>query len=92
MDPKNPISRRQKITIYFTLAILIPGIILGYLAYRGILNDQALREKENRRALERISQSYFLAIDSSLVQSLKNETADLKAPSIWEKNPSLLAS
>ena len=91
MDHKNPISRRQKITIFYTLAILIPGIVLGYLAYRGLLNDQALREKENRRELERISQGYFTAIDSSLVQLMQTVTANSIPNSGSIPGPALLA-
>ena len=68
MKPTNPGSRRRKIILYYTLAVVLPGIILGYMAYRGIRNDQALREKESRRNLEMESQAFFTAIDSSLVQ------------------------
>jgi len=92
MVPRNPVSRRQKITLYYTLAILIPGIVLGYLAYRGILNDQALREKESRRNLERISQNFFAAIDSSLVHFMKTETTDSMPNPGKVQNPALLAT
>ncbi len=68
MKPTNPGSRRKKIILYYTLAVVLPGIILGYMAYRGIHNDQALREKESRRNLEMESQAFFAAIDSSFVQ------------------------
>ena len=68
MKPTNPGSRRKKIILYYTLAVVLPGIILGYMAYRGIRNDQALREKESRRNLEMESQAFFAAIDSSFVQ------------------------
>jgi hypothetical protein len=34
-----PGSRKKKIILYYILAVVLPGIILGYLAYRGIRND-----------------------------------------------------
>jgi signal transduction histidine kinase len=76
MKPINPGSHRQKIILYYALAVVLPGIILGYMAYRGILNDQALREKENRRKLEMNSQDFFTAIDSGFVQFMSEQTVD----------------
>lgn len=46
--------------------MLVPGIILGYLAYRGILNDQALREKQARLQLESVSEEFFEGLTSAL--------------------------
>lgn len=76
MRPSIPGSRRRKIVLYYTLAVVLPGIILGYLAYRGIRNDQALREKESRRKLDMESQSFFTAIDSSFVQVMNEQNPD----------------
>jgi hypothetical protein len=47
MKATQPGSRRKKIILYYYLTVVLPGFILGYMAYRGISNDQALREKEN---------------------------------------------
>lgn len=41
----------KRILIYFVLAIVVPCLILGFLALRGIKNDQALIEREQRRNL-----------------------------------------
>ena len=60
MKPPNSGSRRQKIVLYYTLAVVLPGIILGYLAYRGIRNDQALREKERKMGSGTIKNKWFL--------------------------------
>ena len=38
----------RKILVYYILAIVLPCIALGILAFRGIRNDRALVEKENR--------------------------------------------
>jgi signal transduction histidine kinase len=68
--------RRQKIIIYYALAVVLPGIILGYMAFRGIRNDQALREKESLRKLEINSQTFFNTIDSSFIQFMNERTSD----------------
>ncbi|MFA5818127.1 MAG: ATP-binding protein [Bacteroidales bacterium] len=91
MKPTNPGSRRQKIILYYTLAVVLPGIFLGYMAYRGIRNDQALREKESRRKLEMDNQAFFTAIDSSFVQFMNEQTADSMLSSSGQGDPSLLA-
>ena len=43
--------RKNKILLYYFLAIVLPSIVLGALAYRGIVNDQAIREREIRQQL-----------------------------------------
>ena len=91
MKPANPGSRRQKIIMYYTLAVVLPGIILGYMAYRGIRNDQALREKENRRRLEMNSQDFFSEIDTSFAQLIKEQTTDSILADTCKSDPSVLA-
>jgi len=91
MKPVNPGSRRQKIILYYALAVVLPGIILGYMAFRGIRNDQALREKESLRKLEINSQTFFTAIDSGLVQFINEQTTDSMLSDPGPEDPSLLA-
>jgi signal transduction histidine kinase len=91
MKPVNPGSRRQKIILYYALAVLLPGIILGYMAYRGISNDQALREKESRKELEMNSQACFSEIDSSLVRFVNRQTGDSMLSGSCRYDPSILA-
>ena len=90
MKPVKPGSRRRKIILYYTLAVVLPGIVLGYLAYRGIRNDQALREKENRRRLEMNSQAFFNEIDTSFVQFMNEQTADPILSGAGKSDPSVL--
>ncbi len=45
---------------------------MAIMAYRGMRNDQALREKENMRKLEVNSHTFFSEIDTSLVRLLIN--------------------
>jgi signal transduction histidine kinase len=86
----NPGSRRRKIILYYTLAVVLPGIVLGFLAFRGMRNDQALREKENRMKLEMKSQDFFAAIDSSFAQLAKDQTTDSSISGAGIDIPSLL--
>jgi signal transduction histidine kinase len=91
MKTANPGSRRQKIILLYALAVVLPGILLGYMAYRGIRNDQALREKENRRKLEMYSHDFFTAIDSGFVQFMNEQTADSMLYGARQYDPALLA-
>ena len=81
---------RQKIILYYTLAVVLPGIFLGYMAYRGIRNDQALREKESRKKLEMNSQAFFSAIDSSFVRFMNEQADDSTLYRFRKDDPSLL--
>jgi signal transduction histidine kinase len=45
-------SRQKRALLLFLLGIVVPSALLGYLAFRGIQNDQALLE-QNRVAAER---------------------------------------
>ena len=47
------ISGNNRLLIYFMFLIILPGIILSVLAFRGIQNDQAIIEREKRRTLEK---------------------------------------
>ena len=90
MKPAKPGSRRRKIILYYTLAVVMPGIVLGYFAYRGIRNDQALREKENMRRLEINSQAFFSEIDSSFVKFVYELTDDSIFSGAGKSDPSVL--
>jgi signal transduction histidine kinase len=55
------IHKRKRIPLLFVIGIGIPCLLLGYLAFRGIQNDQALLEKErlndHRKILDLITRS-----------------------------------
>lgn len=89
MKPAKSGTRKQRIIRYYTIAVVIPGIILGFMAYRGILNDQMLREQESRRKLEGDSRLFFAAIDSGLIRFMHRQLADPETEK--KKNPALLA-
>jgi hypothetical protein len=59
-------SRIRRIILLYAAGVVIPGIVLGYMAFRGIQNDQAIREKESRNRMEHVRESFFKALDSTL--------------------------
>ncbi len=65
--------------LLFSLGIVLPSLLLGYLAFRGIKNDQALWEKnrltELRRAAEIVTRSIKASI-SAVEQDFQNILAD----------------
>ncbi len=69
-------KRKRRIIFYYTLGVVIPGIILGYMAFRGILNDEAIREKEKRARLEETSQQFFAYVDSCLLEQFNQPDPD----------------
>jgi signal transduction histidine kinase len=55
---------RKRIILLFALGIALPSALLGYLALRGIRNDQALLEREQRNELSRFAEVALAAYDS----------------------------
>ncbi|MDD5695375.1 MAG: HAMP domain-containing sensor histidine kinase [Bacteroidales bacterium] len=91
MKPRNPGSRRKKIILYYILAVVLPGIFLGYLANRGIRNDQALREKESLKKLEMNSQVFFSAVDTCFIRFMDEQNDASKPSGSRQQDPSILA-
>lgn len=85
---KISIHKPKRIPLLFFLGIGIPCLLLGYLAFRGIQNDQALLEKENlndhRKILELITRSVeenILTVEQSFLIALaKNQ--DINQPDL----------
>jgi len=69
-------AKRQRIIIYYALAIVLPCLILGVLALRGIKNDQALVEREQRRNLLEAGQQITRETDAYLL-SIENSFAEI---------------
>lgn len=70
--------KRKSIVIYYALAIFLPCLILGILAFRGIKNDQALVEREQMRKLHETGQqiihdteSFLLTLDKSFTEIIE---------------------
>jgi len=67
-------TKRQRILIYYALAIVLPCLILGFLAFRGIKNDQALVEREQRSNLLEAGQQIIRETDAYL-SSIESRSA-----------------
>ncbi len=59
-------TKRKGIIVYYALAIVLPCLILGVLAFRGLKNDQALVEREQRRDLLEVGQQIILDTEAYL--------------------------
>jgi len=68
--------RRKRIIFYYVLAIVLPCLILGILAFRGIKNDQALVEREQRRNLLEAGQQIIRETDAFLL-SIENSFTEI---------------
>ena len=69
MNSKPSGSKRNRIILIYILGVVLPGLVLGFMAFRGIRSDEALREKQSRQELSLVSQIFF--------QALNNELSDL---------------
>jgi signal transduction histidine kinase len=63
---------KKRIIIYYLLVIVIPSCILGFLALRGIRNDQALIEREQRKKLAEYGTSIFSETNSYIARVNKD--------------------
>ena len=59
--------KRRRIIISYALAIALPCLILGFLALRGVKNDQALVEREQRNNLLEASRQIISETDEYLI-------------------------
>ncbi len=66
----------------YAMAVLLPGILLGALAWRGIQNDGARREKESRIRLQGTFDFFCQAMDSILVARMDDLTPGLKEDTV----------
>jgi signal transduction histidine kinase len=69
--------KRKSIVIYYALAILLPCLVLGILAFRGIKNDQALVEREQMQKLRetgqeivQVTEGYLSTIEKGFVETI----------------------
>jgi signal transduction histidine kinase/tetratricopeptide (TPR) repeat protein len=68
--------KRSGIVSYYALAILLPCLILGILAIRGIRNDQALVEREQRSSLLETGQKVIAETEQHL-QNVENSFTEI---------------
>ena len=85
-------SRKKRIILLYSLAVVLPGLVLGYMAFRGILNDQAIREKESRNRLESVREDFFSELDSALYTGFQNSFGEAVQIKNSKKDKAVLAS
>jgi signal transduction histidine kinase/tetratricopeptide (TPR) repeat protein len=71
--------QRRRIVLLFGLGIVLPSLLLGYLAFRGVQNDRALLEKERLEETRRIADRVVSEVDSAIAaveDALAKTTAD----------------
>jgi signal transduction histidine kinase len=61
-------KKHKRILILFLFGIGLPSLLLGYLAFRGIQNDQALLEKERREEHQNIADLITESIDENIFE------------------------
>jgi signal transduction histidine kinase len=63
---KGPMHQRRRIVILFGAGIVLPSLLLGYLAFRGIQNDRALLEKERLEDIRRTANQVIGTVDDEI--------------------------
>jgi len=58
--------QRRRIILLFGLGIVLPSLLLGYLAFRGIQNDRALLEKERLDETRRTADHVVRTVDDGI--------------------------
>ncbi len=58
--------QRRRIVLLFGLGIVLPSLLLGYLAFRGIQNDRALLEKERLEDIRRTANQVIGTVDDEI--------------------------
>jgi len=81
-------QKRRRIVLLFGLGIVLPSLLLGYLAFRGIQNDRALVEKERledtRRAADRVTRAVddaITAVEEALTKTVAEQSGKPSAES-----------
>ena len=69
-------TKRRRIIISYALAIALPCLILGFLALRGVKNDQALVEREQRNNLLEANRQIISETDEYLI-TVENNFAEI---------------
>lgn len=62
-------QKQFRILFLFILGVGVPSLLLGYLAFRGIRNDQALLEKEKREELQSLAETITSEIENRISQT-----------------------
>jgi signal transduction histidine kinase len=84
--------QRRRIVLLFGLGIVLPSVLLGYLAFRGIQNDRALLEKERLAETGQVADRVIGAVDDTITaveEALAKTVADHSGKPSAELTPAL---
>jgi signal transduction histidine kinase len=87
-----PGDARTRILLLFFLGIALPSFLLGYLAFRGIQNDQALLERERRERHRQIAEQIVGSLHADIARlerSLDQATSALQGTKPADAAPKL---
>lgn len=62
---------KNKILFYYFLVVVLPCVVLGALAFRGVINDQAINERETRQQLAEAGTKIITEADLFLADTEK---------------------
>lgn len=62
-------QKQFRILFLFIFGVGVPSLLLGYLAFRGIRNDQALLEREKREELQNLADTINTEIENKIFQT-----------------------
>jgi len=75
---KGPMHQRRRVILLFGAGIVLPSLLLGYLAFRGIQNDRALLEKERLEKTRETADRLLKTVDAEIT-SVESALAKLVA-------------
>ena len=65
-------QKQYRIFFLFFLGIGVPSLLLGYLAFRGVRNDQALLERDKREELRSLTDTITAEIENEISRTEKS--------------------
>ncbi|MBT3244987.1 MAG: HAMP domain-containing histidine kinase [Bacteroidetes bacterium] len=66
MSPVNPRKKFRRLVVLYTMAIVLPGSILGFMAYRGIMGQTLVDEQLMEQRLTRRYDAFVKAIEDTI--------------------------
>lgn len=76
MNLFRPQGKHKRTIILYSLAMILPGIILSVMAFRGILGNMAMTEKTQSQKLVNISQNFYDDLEESISKSIQKLLSD----------------
>ena len=64
-----PQGKHKRKILFYSLAMILPGIILSIVAFRGIIGNMAMAEKNQTQKLANISQKFCEDLEKSFLRS-----------------------